>query len=106
GTGSLVVREWVGVVAVLIEEAPVGVGRRHLLGAADSTVAAFLSWREDDLGAEHFQHLPALARNAGRHQDLDRVALHLGDRRKRDSGVAARRLEDRLARLQTATLLG
>ena len=62
--------------------------------------------REDDLGAEHLEHLAALDRHVLGQHDLDRVALELGDRRQGDAGVARRRLEDRLARLQQPVLLG
>jgi hypothetical protein len=61
---------------------------------------------EDQLGTEHLQHLTPLDRHAGGHEDLDRIALDLGDRGEGDTGVARRRLDDGLARLETPVLLG
>ena len=96
--GALVVRARVGVVAVLVEEVPLGVLGGQLVGPAHGAVGALRARREDDLGAEHLEHLAPLDRHVLRHQDLDRVALELGDGRQGDAGVARRRLEDRLAR--------
>jgi hypothetical protein len=79
GPVPVVVRLRVVVVAVLVEEAPLGVLRGHDLRTLDRTVAALFAGGEDDLGAEHLQHLAALDGHAGGHEDLDRVAAHLGD---------------------------
>ena len=106
GSGALVVGARVGVVAVLIDEAPFGVLVGELLGAAHGAVRALVAGRQDDLGAHDLEHLAALDRHALRQQDLDRVSLEAGDRRQRDAGVARRRLEDRLAGQQPAVLLG
>ena len=64
GAGALVVGQRVGVVAVLVEEAPLGMLGGQLLGPAHGAVAALLAGGEDDLGAEHLEHLAALDRHA------------------------------------------
>ena len=104
--GALVVGAGVGVVAVLVEEAPLGVLGGQRLGPLDGAVGALGAGREDDLGAEHLEHLAALDRHVLGQQDLDRVALDAGDRGQGDAGVARRRLEDRLAGTEAAVLLG
>ena len=104
GPGALVVGQRIGVVAVLVEEAPVGIGGGHLLRSAHRAVAALLARGQDDLGSEDLQHLASFDRHAGGHEDLDRIALQLGNRGQRDAGVAARRFEDGLAGSQLAGL--
>ena len=64
--GALVVGQRVGVVAVLVQEAPLGMLGGQLLGPPHGAVAALLAGREDHLGAEHLEHLAALDRDAAR----------------------------------------
>ena len=55
--------------------------------------------RQHDLGAEHAHQLAPFDREAVGHGDDQRVALLRADHREPDAGVAARRLDDGLARL-------
>ena len=103
---ALVVGAWVGVVAVLVQEAPLRVLGGQRLGAPHGPVGPFGARREDDLGTEHLEHLAALDGDVLRQQDLDRVALEAGDRRQGDAGVARRRFDDGLPGVQVAVLLG
>ena len=98
-TGALVVRHRVRIVRVLVEEAELRMQRCHLLRTTHRTVAALRAGRQDELRAEHLQHLATLDADALRHQDHDRVTLHLGDGGQGDAGVTRRGLEDRLTRL-------
>ena len=61
--------------------------------------------RVDDLGAPGLEELAALDRHVLGQDDLDRVALDLGDHGQGDAGVARRRLEDLLAGPQAPVLL-
>ena len=106
GAGVLVVRPRVGVVRVLVEEAPFRIGLGHLDGPRHGAVAALFARREDDLGAEDLEHLTTLDGNAGGHEDLDGVTLDLRDGGERDTGVARRGFDDGLTRDQTTVLLG
>ena len=56
--------------------------------------------REHDLGAQEAHQLTAFDGEAVRHGNDQRVAFRGADHGESDSGVAARRLDDRLARLQ------
>jgi hypothetical protein len=78
----------------------------HRLRAPHRAVAAFLARSEDQFSTEHLQHLSALDRNTVRHENRDRVTLHLRNRRQRNAGVARRRFNDALARLKRSVLLG
>src|SRR5215217_4110038 len=86
--GALVVGAWVGVVAVLVEEAPLGVLGGQRVGPLDGAVGTLGAGRQDDLGAEHLEHLATLDRHVLGQQDLDRMALDPGDGGEGDAGVA------------------
>ena len=76
GPGALVVRPRVGVVAVLVREAPLGMLARPCAWARRT--APFdpsPPGDDDDLGAEHLEQLAALDRHVLGQHDLDRVAL-------------------------------
>src|SRR5690606_11159388 len=60
----------------------------------------------DDLGAEEAHQLAPLDAEALRHDDDQRVALLGADHGEADAGVAAGRLDHRLARLQQTAALG
>ncbi len=69
--------------------------------------AAFQCCRgQHDLGAEETHHLAPLDAEVLGHRHHERVALRRADHGEADAGVAARRLDDRLARLQRARLFG
>src|SRR6476469_4528707 len=106
GAGALLVREGVGLVAVLVEHDPVGVLPRDLLGDAHGLVGTAGRGRGDDLGAPHPQQLAALLGGVLGHHADDAVALELRGHRERDARVAAGRLEDRAAGPQGAVGLG
>ena len=98
GPVRLVVRPGVGLVAVLVEHHPVRVLGGDLLGDRDGLVGAARRRREDDLRAVHPQQLDPLGRDVLRHHADQPVAAQLGHHGQRDAGVAAGRLEDRVAR--------
>ena len=102
----VVVGARVGRVPVLVGHVVRGVGGGHLERHRDGAVGALVAGAVDDLGAVHLQQLRALGRDVVRHHDLELVALARADHRQRDAGVARRRLEDRLARLDQAAGLG
>ena len=103
---AVVVRERVGLVAVLVGHVvAVGVAR-HLVGHRDGAVGALVAGAVDDLGAVHLQQLGALGRHVVGHDDLQRIALAAADHRQADAGVAGGRLEDRLPGADEAVLLG
>ena len=103
--GGLVVRQRVGLVAVLVEHHPVGVVRRKLLRHPDRLVGPARRGRGDDLGAVHLEQLPALGRRVLRHHADQPVAPQLRHHRQRDPGVPRGRLQQREPRLQQPVLL-
>src|SRR2546421_312541 len=72
----------------------------------DRPVGSLGALAVDDLGAVHLQELGALGRHVLGHHDLERIALARADHAQRDAGVAGGGLEDRVARLDRALLLG
>ena len=82
GSGALVVGARVGVVAVLIDEAPLGVLVGRAAAPAARRRSTLLAGGQDHLGAHDLEHLAALDRHALGQQDLDRVSLETGDRRQ------------------------
>ena len=103
---AVVVRERVGLVAVLVGHVVRGVVLGQVEGHLDGAVRALGALRVDDLGAIHPQQLGALGSDVVGHHDLQRVALARADHRERDPGVARGRLEDRLTGPDQALLLG
>jgi hypothetical protein len=99
-SGSFVVRARVRLIRVL-ERHEVA---RCLLGELerqpDGTVRALGAGRVDDVRTEEAQQSLALLRRVLRHHARQRIALELRDERERDSGVAARRLEELAAGLE------
>ncbi len=63
GAGALVVGTGVRVVGVLIREVPVGMFGGQVDRSGDRAVRAFLTGREDQLGAEDLEHLATLDRH-------------------------------------------
>ena len=61
---------------------------------------------QHQLGAERSQHLAAFERHRFRHRQGHRIAPRRRHERQRDSGIAAGRLDQFLARLQNAALFG
>ena len=78
---------------------------RELGGLAHHALAAFGGGREDHLRAEHAHDLAALDREGFDHHGDERITLRGAHHRERDAGVARRRFDDRLARLQRAAFL-
>src|SRR5262245_56284431 len=67
--GALVVGAGVGVVAVLVEEAPLGMLDGEQLGPPHGPIRTLGPRREDDLGAEQLEHLPPFDRDVVGEQD-------------------------------------
>ena len=65
-----------------------------------------LGRRADDLGAERLEHHLLLAAHLLGHRDDHPVAADRGGHREADAGVAAGRLDQRVARLDAPRLLG
>ena len=61
---------------------------------------------EDELGAVRLEQSAALLRHRGGHREDDLVAARRADEGERDARVAARRLDDRAARLELAGRFG
>ena len=94
--GSFVVGTRVGVIGVLVGEEPIRVFGCEGLSPNDRPVRTFLARSKNHFGAKHLEHLAALHRNAGRHHDLDRIALDSCDRSESDPRISRRRFENRL----------
>ncbi len=92
----------VGRVAVLVGHEDGGVVIGQGLRQAHGAVRAFRARGEDDLRAEEAQELLALRGRVVGHDDAHRVTHPRADHRQADAGVAARRLQDRLALAQRA----
>ena len=103
---ALVVGARVRLVAVLVGHVVGGVAVGHLQRQLDRAVRALRALRVDDLGPVHLQQLGPLLGDVVGHHHLQRIALARADHRQRDPGVARGRLEDRLAGLDRAPLLG
>ena len=106
GPGRLVVRPGVGLVAVLEQHHPVGMVGRDLPGPRDRLVGATGGRREDDLGTVHPEDLRAFDGDVLRHHADQPVAAELRHHGQRDAGVAAGRLQDRVAGPKSALGLG
>ena len=104
--GAVVVGERVGLVAVLVRHVVGGVGLGHLQRQLDGAVRSLRALRVDDLGPVHAQQLGALPGHVVGHHHLQRIALAAADHRQRDARVAGGRLEDGVAGLDRAPLLG
>ena len=88
GTGGAVVGGGVRLVGVLVEERPLGVLVGQLAGPGHRAVRTLGTRAEDDLGPVDLEQLAPLDRDVLGQDDLDRVALHPGDHRQGDTGVA------------------
>ena len=77
----------------------------QLVRLRDRALHAVLAGREHELRAVGRRELATLDRHRVGHREDELVALHRGDEREADAGVAARRLDERAARLQDAGLL-
>ena len=77
----------------------------QLVRLRDRALHAVLAGREHELGAVGRDELAALDGHRIRHREDQVVALHRGDQRQADAGVAARRLDERAAGLEDAGLL-
>ena len=106
GARRAVVRVGVRRVGVLERHVDVGVGVGQLARQRDGAVGAELARRPDDLGAVHAQRVGALGRRRLRHHGAQRVAADAADHGQGDAGVAARRLQHHLARLELPVGLG
>ena len=105
GRGGALVDVGVGPGLELVGEEPaVLVG--ELLGLHVHPVALERARGQHHLGAEEAHELAPLDREAVGHRDDKGIALGGADHRKADAGVAARRLDDGLARLQRPVALG
>jgi hypothetical protein len=78
----------------------------HVLGQVARVFHAAALGREHQLGAEGLHGLGPLDRQVLRHDQHHAVALDGGRHRQRDAGVAGGRLDERVARLDLAALLG
>ncbi len=95
----------VGGVVELLRQPGAGCLSRVLLGSALRFLDAHRSRREDQLRAEGLQELASLDGHRVGHDQRAFVAARGCDEGQSDPGVAARRLDDRVARLQLARLL-
>ena len=86
------------------QEPAVGLGQ--LLGLQVHPQALGGARRQDHLGAEEAHHAAALDGERVGHRHDQRIALGGADHRQPDAGVAARRLDHRLPRLEFAAALG
>jgi len=86
------------------QEPAVGLGEFDCLGHHPH--AAFRCRCDRDLGAEKAHQLAPLDAERLRHRDDERIALLGAHHRQADAGVAARRFDHRLARLELAGRLG
>ena len=86
------------------EEPAIGLGQ--FLGLLVHAEALLRARRQHDLGAQHAHQLAALDGKAVGHGHDQRIALLRADHGEADAGVAAGRLDHRLARLQRAAALG
>ena len=95
----------VGFVLELAREKP-AVFLSKLFGLSDHTAAAFGGGREDHLGSECPHDLSALDRKGFDHHGHKRIAFGGADHGECDTGISRGRLDDGLARLQSAPTLG
>mmetsp|Transcript_37917 Transcript_37917/g.118859 ORF Transcript_37917/g.118859 Transcript_37917/m.118859 type:complete len:480 (-) Transcript_37917:314-1753(-) len=106
---AVVVRERVARVAVLVQD--VRVGQVALQPPRDADVRlggveGGLGGRADDLRAERLEHVHLLLAHLLRERDDHAVALDGRGEREADARVPARRLDERVAGLDAALLLG
>ncbi len=87
----------VGLVLELATQKPT-VGLGQLLGLQEHAGALLRGRRQHHLGAQKTHHLAPLDREVLGHRDHQRIALLGTDHRQTDAGVAAGRLDHRLAR--------
>ena len=105
GAGGLVVHARVVGVGELVEHAALAVAL-HLLGQVARVLHAARARRQDQLGAEGLHRLRALDRQVLRHDQQHAVAADRRGHRQRDAGVARGGLDQRVAGLDVAALLG
>ena len=105
GTRSAVVRERIVGIGELVEDDALALAAHLHREVARELHAAGLR-REHELRAVRAHRLPALDRQVVRHHEDHPVALHRGHHRQRDSGIAGRGLDQRVAGPDVAALLG
>src|SRR6266540_91420 len=77
----------------------------QLLGPCDGALHSLGSGSEDERGPEHREQRPPLQGHGLRHREGERVPLGGRDKRQRDAGIAARRLDDHRVLLEHSALL-
>jgi hypothetical protein len=79
---------------------------QNLFGPLDSSLRAFFTRREHQLGSVRGHDSSALDRHRLRHHKNNPISLHGGNHRESDTGIPRGCFDNRAARLQSATLLG
>ncbi len=105
GAGGFVVRERIVGVRELVEDHALAFAL-HLVGQVARELHAALDRRQHDLGAIGGHALAALDRQILGHDQHHLVAADRRGHRQRDAGIAAGRLDQRVARLDAPALLG
>src|SRR5207248_4809702 len=97
---------WVRGILELLRYKVAGMLANEFLSREDGARHSLDGGREMELGAEAGKQSLALDAHVFGHRQDQAVALHGGDHREADPGVAARRLHDRAATLHRARALG
>ena len=106
GPGALVVGAGVGIIGVLVEEAPLRMLVRERLGPPDGAIRALAAGRQDELSAVGSEQQASLLAHRVGHGERELVSPGGADKGERDAGVAAGRFEDDRVGLDLARLLG
>merc|ERR1719346_522877 len=107
-SSDVVMSKWVSRIAILIENDRVGDLRKESLGNRDvrlRRVPGCLCWGSDDLGSKGSQCGHLLSRHLLRQDDYTAVSPDCSRQGKSNPSVPRRRLDDRVPRLQLASLL-
>ena len=79
-----------------MQKAPLRMFGCQGFGTTHGAIRTFSTWRHNDFGAEHLEHLTTFNRHALGHQDGDGVTRDARDCRQCNAGVARRWFENSL----------